>query len=48
MNNQKIVSNKFDVFWTTSFSYITVVTILSNQPQVGGNCFYVVNAEGIF
>ncbi len=21
MNNQNIISNKFDLFWTTSFSY---------------------------
>jgi hypothetical protein len=29
MNNQNIISNKFDLFWTTLFSYILNVIMLN-------------------
>jgi hypothetical protein len=33
MNNKNIISNKFDLFWTTTFSYTAVKKFYSTDPR---------------
>ncbi len=34
MNNQNIFSNKFDLFWTTLFSYKSFIRLFPSHEQI--------------